>query len=163
MVLSIILRKLSQPPASRRHDHSSSGDTSRYLLDPHSLSVTYLRRAVTSMRALLPSGNVPAMRVRRLISRFSRALWRCWCGCAASAAWGEPRAGQRLGNSVAHALGGRREPHAVKRCGHRIGLPHAGIEGLLGADASSIAAAPALLDFGAFESALRWKCAVQRR
>ncbi|WP_461186030.1 hypothetical protein, partial [Adlercreutzia sp. CNCM I-6216] len=32
-VLSIILRKFQQATASRRHDHSSSSDTSRYLLD----------------------------------------------------------------------------------------------------------------------------------
>lgn len=73
-VLSIILRKFQQATASRRHDHSSSSDTSRYLLDPHSLSATYFRRAVASMSALLPSGKVPTTRVRRRISRFSRSM-----------------------------------------------------------------------------------------
>ena len=127
MVLSNILRKLSQPPASRRHDHSSSGDTSRYLLDPHSLSVTYLRRAVTSMRALLPSGNVPAMRMRRLISRFSRALWRCWCGCAASAAWGascgsasrQLRRARTWRPPRASCRQAMRPPHRPSPCRHR--------------------------------------------
>ncbi|WP_257475568.1 hypothetical protein, partial [Adlercreutzia muris] len=42
LVLSRLLRKFQQPAVSRRHDHSPSSDTSRYLLDPHSLSATYL-------------------------------------------------------------------------------------------------------------------------
>lgn len=73
-VLSRLLRKFQQAAAGRRHDHSSSSVTSRYLLDPHSLSATYLSLAVTSMSALLPSGNVPTTRVRRRISRFSRSM-----------------------------------------------------------------------------------------
>ena len=73
-VLSIILRTLIQPPYALRHNHSSSSDTSRYLLDPHSLSATYFKRAVTSMSALLPSGKVPTTRVRLLISRLSRSM-----------------------------------------------------------------------------------------
>ena len=52
-VLSIILRKFQQATASRRHDHSSSSDTSRYLLDPHSLSATYFRRALMLVTARL--------------------------------------------------------------------------------------------------------------
>lgn len=74
VVLSRLLRKFQQAAAGRRHDHSSSSVTSRYLLDPHSLSATYLSLAVTSMSALLPSGNVPTTRVRRRISRFSRSM-----------------------------------------------------------------------------------------
>lgn len=73
-VLSRLLRKFQQAAIGRRHDHSSSSVTSRYLLDPHSLSATYLRRAVTSMRALLPSGNVPTTRVLLRISRLSRSM-----------------------------------------------------------------------------------------
>gem|GEM_PF-3544889 len=73
-VLSRLLRKFQQAAAGRRHGHSSSSDTSRYRLDPHSLSATYLSLAVTSMSALLPSGNVPTTRVRRRISRFSRSM-----------------------------------------------------------------------------------------
>ena len=45
-VLSRILNTLPQHPVARRHDHSSSSDTSRYLLLPHSLSATYLSLAV---------------------------------------------------------------------------------------------------------------------
>lgn len=73
-VLSRLLRKFQQAAISRRHGHSSSSVTSRYLLDPHSLSATYFRRAVTSMRALLPSGNVPTTRVLLRISRLSRSM-----------------------------------------------------------------------------------------
>ncbi|WP_418142340.1 hypothetical protein, partial [Adlercreutzia equolifaciens] len=46
-VLSRLLRKFQQAAAGRRHGHSSSSDTSRYRLDPHSLSATYLSLAVT--------------------------------------------------------------------------------------------------------------------
>ncbi|NHM16527.1 hypothetical protein GMI69_07645 [Eggerthellaceae bacterium zg-887] len=74
VVLSNILRKFKQPPYALRYDHSSSSVTSRYLLEPHSLSATYFKRALTSMRADLPSGKVPTTRARLLISRLSRSM-----------------------------------------------------------------------------------------
>lgn len=46
LVLLRLLRKFQQTAARHRHDHSSSSVTSRYLLDPHSLSATYLSLAV---------------------------------------------------------------------------------------------------------------------
>ena len=51
-----------------------SAPTSRYRLEPHSLSATYLSRAVASMRADLPSGKAPTTRVRLRISRPSRSM-----------------------------------------------------------------------------------------
>lgn len=44
------------PRPAIRCGYSSSSVTSRYRLEPHSLSATYLSRAVASMRADLPSG-----------------------------------------------------------------------------------------------------------
>lgn len=73
-VVSRILRTFPQRPIASRHDHSSSKDTSRYLLEPHSLSATYFRRAVTSMRADFPSGNAPTTFVLLLISLLSRSM-----------------------------------------------------------------------------------------
>ena len=45
-----------------------------YFLQPHWVPATWRSRAQTSIRAELPSGNVPTTRVRRRISRFSRSI-----------------------------------------------------------------------------------------
>ena len=59
---------------SRRYGYSLRSDTSRQRRDPHSLSATYFRRAVTSMSADLPLGKVPTTRVLRLVSLLSRSI-----------------------------------------------------------------------------------------
>ena len=45
-----------------------------YFLQPHWVPATWRSRAQTSIRAELPSGNVPTTRVLRRISRFSRSI-----------------------------------------------------------------------------------------
>ena len=50
LVLSRFVR-FASIPYSHRHDHSSSGGTSRYFHKPNSLSARYLSLAATSMSA----------------------------------------------------------------------------------------------------------------
>ena len=49
-------------------------DMFMYFLQPHWVPATWRSRAQASIRAELPSGNVPTTRVRRRISRFSRSI-----------------------------------------------------------------------------------------
>ena len=49
------------PRLAIRCGYSSSSVTSRYRLELHSLSATYLSRAVASMRADLPSGGLATL------------------------------------------------------------------------------------------------------
>lgn len=79
---------------------SSSSDTSRYRLQPHSFSTMYFSLAVTSISADLPSGNVPTTRVRRRISLFSCSmalfvpiLVQCCMGKSVCASWRARRNG----------------------------------------------------------------------
>lgn len=89
-------RYRSTPPSS----FSSSSDTPRYRLQPHSFSTMYFSLAVTSISADLPSGNVPTTRVRRRVSLFSCSmalfvpiLVQCCMGKSVCASWRARRSG----------------------------------------------------------------------
>ena len=108
-VLSIILRKFQQATASRRHDHSSSSDTSRYLLDPHSLSATYFRRAVAGVERAL-AVREGADDPRSAADLAVQPLDGIVGADASPVPRGEAHVGQRLRDAVADALGGRPPP-----------------------------------------------------
>lgn len=54
--------------------YSSGGITFRWRREPHSLLAAYLNLAITGMRALHPSREVPTTWVRLRISRLSRSM-----------------------------------------------------------------------------------------
>lgn len=130
--LSIILHTLIRPLYAFRHDYSSSSDTSRYLLDPHQLSTTYLSLTVTSMSAFMPSEEAPTPRVRLLISRFS-FRWRCSCGCA-PVFHGKTDADQCLTHAIAHIFGSLLKPYLLQCQRNGLELLHAGVKGFPSVD-----------------------------
>ena len=64
----------SQPAIEASYRAASKCFMFMYFLLPHWVPATWRSRAQTSIRAELPSGNVPTTRVRRRISRFSRSI-----------------------------------------------------------------------------------------
>lgn len=151
-MLSIILRTLSQSPTSRRHDYSSSSDTSRYLLDPHSLSATHFRRAVTKHEGALAVGE--GSDDPRMLSGLAAQPLDGVVGVDAPLVLHRaPRVGQRLGDTLPHAFGGLLEPHPSSSPVTSLAMPAS--RDSCACTALSTTAALRRLDFGTFASALR--------